>query len=491
MNINCTLPRYVSISAALLACSSTAIGQVTAPLNFSAGPVIQLPFNARPTDVAVADFNSDGRPDLAITEFGLDTLAIFKQQPGGTFPLRPDSRFRYPNGPVSVVALPLIYGHAGSPAPPADALAVFTGVNVYFLDNFHNAQGTLTPRQSSQFYTSGYTFPLRKARLFAAKMDSDQFVDLAVFLDTSPYILGGMTLSGSSAAPLMVRSDMTTLPNPIPALSLASFYRPGWLDGIVPDPVLNRVYVVRNMSAPNITGRWWNSIVFGNTYPSGGVGPVSAAAGDVDGDGWPDIAAAHETSRDVVISLLDQMLVLNQITLPLPAVVPLQVELTDLNGDNRPDVLVLATNGTLWLYRNTGLPGVAAIDPQPINLLAGPNPAFLRIADVNNDGKPDLVVPAVGNNTVSIFYNQSTLLAVSTAQKLAVQVYPNPADTELHIQHQGVNISAIALLDAMGRPVRSWAASEAALAVADLPRGLYILRIMTPGGILNKRIVLR
>ena len=77
---------------------------------FAGGPAVQLPINARPTDVAVADFNSDGRPDLAITEYGLDTLAIFNQRAGGSFAARPDSRFRYPNGIVSVVALPLIYG---------------------------------------------------------------------------------------------------------------------------------------------------------------------------------------------------------------------------------------------------------------------------------------------------------------------------------------------------------------------------------------------
>jgi hypothetical protein len=474
--------------------TSSVLAQATPPLNFAAGPVVQLAATARPTDVAVADFNSDGRPDLAITENGLDSLVIFKQQPGGTFSRRPDSRFYYPNGLVSVVALPLIYGPVGSAPPPADALAVYTGVNVYFLDNFHNAQGTLTPRQTSQFYVSGYTSPLRKARLFAAKMDDDQFVDLIGFLDTSPHILGGMTLSGSSAAPLMVRANMTTLPNIIPALSLVAYQRPGWLDGIVPDPVLNRVYVLPNKAGPGIIGRWWTTLgaaIGSEDHPSGGIGPVSATAGDVDGDGWPDIAAAHETSRNVVITLLVNQLVPIQLTLPLPTVVPQQVELTDLNGDNRPDVVVLATNGTLWLYRNTGLPGTAAIDPQPMNLLAGPSPAFLRIADVNNDGKPDLVVPAIGDNTVSIFYNQSTPLAVSTAQKLAVQVYPNPADTELHIKHQGVSISTIALLDAMGRPVRSWVASEEALAVADLPRGLYILRIATPGGILTKRIVLR
>jgi hypothetical protein len=471
-----------------IAALGTYSASAQAALTFTTGPVIQLSPNARPTDVAVADFNSDGRPDLAIVENGLDSLAIFRQQPGGTFSARPDSHFLYRDA-ISVVALPLIYGPAGSAPPPADALAVYTGAYMYFLDNFHNAQGTLTPRPFPYVYVNSYTFPLRKARLFAAKMDSDQFVDLVTFLDTSPNILGGMTLSGSAAAPSTVQANMTRLPNSIPALSLVAFHRPGYLDGIVPNPVLDRVYVVSNLSSSTSTGQWWTNVGIGD-YPSGGSGPVSATAADVDGDGQTDLAAAHETSRNVVITLLDQLTSL-QITLPLPSVVPQQVELTDLNGDSRPDVVVLATNGTLWLYRNTGLPGTAAIDPQPTNLLAGATPSFLRIADVNNDGKPDLVVPARGNGTVSIFYNQSTPLAVSAAQQLAVQVYPNPAAAELHIQHKGVSISSIVLLDAVGRPLRTWGAAETTLPVADVPRGVYILRIITPGGLINKRIVLR
>ena len=112
------------VAALILLWDHTVHAQTTAPLAFTAGPILQLPPNARPPDVAVADFNGDGHPVLAITENGLDTLAIFKQWPGGIFAARPDSRFRYSNGPVSVVALPLIYGPAGSPAPPADALAV-------------------------------------------------------------------------------------------------------------------------------------------------------------------------------------------------------------------------------------------------------------------------------------------------------------------------------------------------------------------------------
>jgi hypothetical protein len=458
------------------------------PLTFSAGPVVQLSLTAHPTDVAVADFNSDGRSDLAITEFGLDTLAIFNQRPNGVFLQRPDSRFHFPNGPVSVVALPLIHGPAGSPPPPADALAVYTGANVYFLDNFHNAQGTLTPRQFPQFYTSGYNSPIRKSRLFAARMDSDPYVDLAAFIDTTPHIIGGLVMTGTANGPRLVIPTMVTLPNEIPSMSLASFTKPGFLDAIVPDPVLNKVYVIPNLTGPSITGRWWSS--FGiQDFPSGGIRPVSAAAADIDGDGWPDIAAAHATSRNVVISLLNQ-LVPTQITLSLPMVVPQQVELTDLNADGRPDVVVLTTDGTVWTYRNTGLPGTAAIDPQPTNNLAGTNPAYLRIADVNSDGRPDLLVPAIGNNTVSIFYNQSRPLAVAASQQLNLQVYPNPAMGEIHIQQQGNPVITSALLDAVGRPVRQWTMPADVLPVADLPRGLYLLRLKTAAGVVNKRVVL-
>jgi hypothetical protein len=46
----------------------------------SFGQLIQFPSGAQPTDVAVGDFDHDGRPDLAVTERGRDSLVIFRQR---------------------------------------------------------------------------------------------------------------------------------------------------------------------------------------------------------------------------------------------------------------------------------------------------------------------------------------------------------------------------------------------------------------------------
>lgn len=58
--------------------------QTQLPLVIAYGPVIQLPNGARPTDVALADFDHGGRLETAVMQRGHDALAIFRQQPTGS-----------------------------------------------------------------------------------------------------------------------------------------------------------------------------------------------------------------------------------------------------------------------------------------------------------------------------------------------------------------------------------------------------------------------
>ena len=44
-----------------------------------------LPVEADPYDVVAADFNKDGRPDLAIANGTASTISILLRQPGGSF----------------------------------------------------------------------------------------------------------------------------------------------------------------------------------------------------------------------------------------------------------------------------------------------------------------------------------------------------------------------------------------------------------------------
>ena len=87
---------------------------------------------------------------------------------------------------------------------------------------------------------------------------------------------------------------------------------------------------------------------------------------------------------------------------------PGAVTVADLNGDGIPD-LIVANSGSNNVLICPGL-GNGQFGPA-VNgghgFFTGTNPAGITVADVDGDGRPDLVVANKGSNDVSILLNQS------------------------------------------------------------------------------------
>ncbi len=81
--------------------------------------------------------------------------------------------------------------------------------------------------------------------------------------------------------------------------------------------------------------------------------------------------------------------------------------LADLNGDGIPDLIVPNTGGNNVLVY-PGLPGGGF--GQALNdgngFFTGTNPVSVVVADVNGDGRPDLIVANRGSNDVAILINE-------------------------------------------------------------------------------------
>lgn len=105
-----------------------------------------------------------------------------------------------------------------------------------------------------------------------------------------------------------------------------------------------------------------------------------------------------------------------------------QIEVADLGGDGRPDLL-LAVPGGLRLFRNESTPGLYSFVDQVsanFDLGSATTPSSIEIADVNGDGNDDLVVCDPATDTVFVLAGTSDAFAFGPA--VAIDVAGGPID---------------------------------------------------------------
>jgi PKD repeat protein/photosystem II stability/assembly factor-like uncharacterized protein len=190
-----------------------------------------------------------------------------------------------------------------------------------------------------------------------------------------------------------------------------------------------------------IDNDFYGAAVFRNTSTNGtfsfeqpinislGLGGFSIAAGDIDGDGKVDLAIIGLYANRV--SVYKNTSSNGNISFAAPltyttATSPRFVDIADLDGDGKPELLV-ANNTTpgLSIFKNTSAFYKISFAART-DITVGAS-SMISTGDLNADGKPDIVSLIGGSAIISILNNTSQAGAISFSPKIDYPTAAGPA----------------------------------------------------------------
>jgi tetratricopeptide (TPR) repeat protein len=343
-------------------------------------PAIDIEFQAHellvggnPQQLALADLNHDGNPDIAVTNFLGNDVSVFVSDPDGHY--GPERRvgegIRRPNG--------IVAGDFDGDGHPDLAVTNYDQGTVTIL--LGDGKGNFKRKDAELRVGATPT------ALVAADFDRDGRLDLAV-----------VNMSEGSVSIRLGLGDGAFEEGPtIPVGNAPYGIAVGDLNG---DGLLDLVV--------GTSGGDFVSVLLGKgdgTFTSplhcpAGPRPGGVALGDLDGDGKLDLVVASH-SGDTISVLLGK----GDGTFGAPrsypvGISPITVAIADFGGSGMKDVVVPCTcSDVVCVLRGIGAGRLG----RPQFFKTGAVPHDVVIADMNRDHVPDMVIVNHGSGTVSIF----------------------------------------------------------------------------------------
>ena len=334
---------------------------------------------------AVADFNGDGNPDIAVT-VPAEFPRVLLGKGDGTFQLAADQNTSYGSG------------NAASSLAAGD----FSGKQIEDLVGPSSGGPVATNTPEVLFGKGDGTFavPIEEdsASTAVADLNGDGIADLvSVSGDDITVLLG--TANGTFTAVQTQLREATFAQ----LVAIGDVNRDGKPDLVISDIAGVEVWLgngdgtftYKGMLIPSPAG----------TYNVSGYG--SAAIADLDGDGNPDLVFIPLSQSAPLF--LPVYYGNGDGTFAAPVLLPVSHAYTalvaaDVNGDGKPD-LILSNGGGISVMPNLGGRNFAPEE----HYAAGGAIGTVSVADLNHDGYPDIVATASNGTTVAVLLNQPSV----------------------------------------------------------------------------------
>lgn len=344
-----------------------------APLNISSA-------GTHAGSLAIADFNGDGKLDIAASNFYSNTIAVFLNQGGGIFAAPILSTILIPNGLGSVVL-----GDFNEDGKLDLIVSTISGPEVALV-LLGNGDGTFT--QSAAIPNSTGFLHAR-----VADLNGDKHLDYIGCGSGNMQVAQG---NGDGTFQAVVYLPNGPLPNTYFGCDV------GDLNGDTKLDILGADFGTNNLVL--FTGNGDGTFQAPMTRSSGSSDPVSVAAADFNGDGKLDTLVGYDAgSASLIPGNGDGSFGMPYGVFSGNAVNGSIVLAADLNNDEKVDALTIEYSG-----------GVFTIELSPGTPLQSQNYAFnlapglsdIAVGDLNGDGLLDIVIVNSQTDQVTIFLSK-------------------------------------------------------------------------------------
>jgi hypothetical protein len=416
-----------------------------------------------PFSVAIADLDDDGKADLAVTNYGSNSVSVFRNTSSiGSVSYAAKIDHTTDSAPLSVATGDL----------DGDGKADLAVTNGNTVSVFRNtcSSGIIS------FATKVDISSTNPTSVAIGDLDGDGKADIVVTNENSNTVSVFRNTGSSGVISFAAQVVFTAGTTPI-SVAIGDFNGDGKADLVVANVNSNTVSVFRNTGNTGIISYAAKEDLAVATNP------YSVAIGDLDGDGKADLAVANFSSNIVSVfrnngssGTISYAPKVDFITGDNPYL----VRIGDLNGDGKPDLVVANyASNTVSVFRNTVSTGIISYAAK-VDLATGSTPNSVGIGDLDGDGRADLAVANYNGSTVSIIRNNPVFVSPPTITSFT----PTSGGTGTAITFTGTNFTGATAVSFGGTAATSFTVVSATSIIAVIANGASgTVSVTTPGGI--------